>query len=88
MQPQQPARRENITSKTIGKETFLYDIEKGTVHILNSSAQIIWDLCNGQHTSTDMKHALCSRFEFPTNRNMVNDIENTLEAFYNKGLLH
>ena len=88
MYPQQPTRREGVMAKKIGRETFLYDFEKGSVHILNNSAQFIWDLCNGKHTADDILKALKKGFNIPADRDLNNEIRATLTLFHKKGLLH
>ena len=88
MYPQQPTRREGVMAKKIGRETFLYDFEKGSVHILNNSAQFIWDLCNGQHNVDDILNALKKGFNIPADTNLLEEIEATLVVFHKKGLLH
>ena len=88
MQLQQPTRKEGVVARRIGKETFLYDFEKGAVHILNNSAQFIWDLCNGQHTVDDMCKSLKKGFNISADRNLLKEIEATLVVFHTKGLLH
>jgi len=88
MHLQQPTRRNGVMAKRIGKETFLYDLELGSVHILNNSAQFIWDQCTGQHTIEDILKAMKKGFNVPADKNILEEIKATLMVFHDKGLLH
>ena len=42
-----PAARSNVTSVDLEGEGLLYDEERGTWHLLNPTAMVIWRICDG-----------------------------------------
>jgi hypothetical protein len=52
---EKPKAKESVTLQDLGDEVILYDSEKENVHILNNTAYIIWNLCDGQHTIEDIR---------------------------------
>jgi hypothetical protein len=71
----------------MGEETFLYRAETEAIHVLNPTARLIWELCDGEHTLADIEQALRTSFDIPAERNVIADIRQTLELFASKGLL-
>jgi hypothetical protein len=82
-----PNRSPGITMQDIGKEVILYRKEDQAVHVLNQTARVIWDLCDGLHTLVDMEQALRERFKIPDNHDVAGDVQRTLATFQAKGLL-
>lgn len=82
-----PIHKPGITLKDIGGEAMLYSAEEQAVHVLNATARIIWDLCDGQHPPAQMEQEIRARFEVPAQINVLGDIEQTLQVLRSKGLL-
>ena len=82
-----PLRRTDITAKDIGDETLLYSAEEEAIHVLNPTAKLIWELCDGEHSLEEMDQALRASFAVPEEHNVARDIRRTLEVFASKGLL-
>jgi hypothetical protein len=82
-----PIRKSGITVKDIGGEIFLHDNEGKAIHVLNSTAQLIWDLCDGQHTPAEMETVIRERFAVPDGHDVMRDINQTLKTFVAKGIL-
>jgi hypothetical protein len=82
-----PIRRTDIVAKSVGREIILYGSTDEAIHILNPTAKLIWDHCDGEHTLADMEQIIRTRFSVPPERNIKIDISNTLELFAQKGLL-
>ncbi|OGO04183.1 MAG: hypothetical protein A2Y73_05200 [Chloroflexi bacterium RBG_13_56_8] len=82
-----PARKLGVKSKDIGGELVLYEIDGEQIHILNPTAQLIWELCDGEHTPEKMEWAIRENFAVPEGQDVVGDIRRTLETLANKGLL-
>ncbi len=57
-----PIQKKGIMNKQIGDETLLYDMQGGTIHILNKTAHMIWDLCNGHYSEDDIQNELKDTF--------------------------
>ena len=82
-----PVRLSTITQQTIGDETLLLDAKGGTVHVLNTTAQAIWRLCDGEHTQAAIVSELREQFELPSADTVEQDVRHTLNQFLDKGLL-
>ena len=82
-----PTRKPEITVKDIGGETLLYGSNQKILHVLNSTAKLIWDLCDGQHSLAEIEQSLRSNFSVPVDHDVAGDIEKTLEIFASKDLL-
>jgi hypothetical protein len=87
MNTTRPFRKPGITVKDIGGETLLYSGEQEAIHILNPTAQVIWELCDGEHTVEDMEQAIRANFSVAIEHDVTGDIRRTLEVFADKGLL-
>jgi hypothetical protein len=87
MNTTKPIRKPGITVKDIGGETLLYSPEEEAIHVLNPTAQLIWELCNGEHTVEDMEQAIRASFSVDDGRDVIGDIQRTLKVFDGKGLL-
>jgi hypothetical protein len=82
-----PVRKPGITAKDIGGETLLYSAEEEAIHVLNPTAEFIWELCDGEHTVASMEQAIRANFSVTSERDVVGDIRRTLEVFAAKGLI-
>jgi len=82
-----PIRNPDIVVKDIGGETLLYDTGDEAVHVLNPTAELIWELCDGEHTVEDMEQVIRAAFSVPDEHDVGEDIRLTLETFSGKGLL-
>ena len=82
-----PVRKQGITGKDIGGETLLYDLDGDAIHALNRTAQLIWELCDGDHSVEDMEQSIKASFSVDDSHDVSGDIERTLEVFAAKGLL-
>ena len=87
MNTSRPIRKSEITVKDIGGETLLYGNNQKILHVLNSTAKVVWDLCDGQHSLTEIEQALRSNFSVPVDHDVMVDIEKTIESFASKDLL-
>jgi hypothetical protein len=87
MDPIRPVRKSDISIKDIGDETLLYNIDEEAIHILNPTAQLIWELCDGVHTVADIEQTIRTNFSVPAGHDVTADIQRTLAVFTDKGLL-
>lgn len=76
-----------ITQQTIGNETLLLDSTGGAVHVLNATALVIWQLCDGKHTPSAIVSALHAQFDLQGVDTVAEDVKQTLTLFSDKGLL-
>ena len=87
MSPKGPLRKEGILSRKLGDEWMLYDPESGVVHIINATAESVWDLCDGLHGPDEIATSLRDTFEVPDGTPVRKEIDEIIEAFFDKGLL-
>lgn len=75
-----PIRRDNVWVRRSGDENAVYDPQTGTVHLLNETAQAIWELCDGQTEPEEMIRAICDFFGMHPDV-VVEDVERILTEF-------
>ncbi len=82
-----PVRKPCIFVQDIGREVLLYSAQEKVFHILNPTAKIIWELCDGKHTIEDMEQVIRAKFSFSNGHDVMKDIQQTLQTFVGKGVL-
>ena len=82
-----PSRKEGFLREDLGDEILLCDTDSQVIHVLNRTAQLIWELCDGKHSTAEIESALRSRFSMTAERDLKADIQDTLRVFAEKGLL-
>ena len=88
MPSEKPQRRSDLLEKPLGDETLLYDADGGVIHVLNATAQVVWALCDGEHTSEEMAQTLADQFDLGDQFiDLATDVQETLAVFAQKGLL-
>ena len=87
MDASRPVRKPDITVKQVGSEVIVFGRADKEIHVLNATAKLIWDLCDGKHTVEEIEASIRSRFSVPPESNLTEDIQKTLRVFDQKGLL-
>jgi len=87
MKTRKPAQNPDIATKEIGEETLLYGANAEAVHILNPTAKLIWDLCDGKHTIADITQEILDTFSGIEADHANNDVQQTLTVFLEKNLI-
>ncbi|RME99478.1 MAG: PqqD family protein [Chloroflexi bacterium] len=82
-----PLRKPEIIAKDLDGETILYSAGHQQLHILNPTAQVIWELCDGKHSHTDIEQVLRSRFAVAPHADVLTDVKEIITVFAKKGLL-
>jgi hypothetical protein len=80
-------RNADVLRRELGAETVLYTSEMKAVHVLNRTARLIWEMCDGHHTLADMERHLRTRFAVGMDYDLVPDIQAALRALLAKGLV-
>lgn len=65
----------------------LLDAKGGAVHVLNATALVIWQLCDGEHTQNEMVSSLREQFDLQGVDTVESDVSQTLKLLADKGLL-
>lgn len=87
MRRNNPSKREDIVFRKIGDETVLYSTETRLVHILNSTAERVWQLCDGRHNIAKIEEGLGQEFIIEDEDHVRKDIESILTEFEKNKLL-
>jgi len=87
MNTTRPVRTPGIIAQDVGEETLLYSAEGEAIHVLNPTAELIWELCDGEHTVASMEQAIRVSYSVPDGHDVSGDIRRTLGMFAAKGLL-
>ena len=84
---QKPTRKSGLRNENIGNEAVLYNSDQKAIHVLNSTAQVIWELCDGDHTLEDIEQEIRKRFTVPEGYDVISDVRQTLAIFAEKDIL-
>jgi len=76
-----PMQKPGIASRRLGGECLLYDNERGSIHVLNSVAEFVWSLCDGEHDVGEMEAKVREAFEAQPGQEIRDDITSILEEF-------
>ena len=87
MTPSCPLHRSDLLASQLENELVLFDEAEEVVHVLNTTAKLVWELCDAHHTIDDMAQALRAQFAIPSDRDVLADVTETLALFSAKGLL-
>jgi hypothetical protein len=77
----------SVSSKETGSELIVYDANMNSVHILNRTAYLIWELCDGMHTVSDIEKAMRERFLVDNEYDLLRDIDQAVHHLLMNGLL-
>jgi len=87
MTENKPLRKKSILCKRMGQETVLYNKESEAIHVLNPTALLVWDLCDGEHSFEDMEKAIRNEFSVSEEERVSQDIQGVIDRFSKEGLL-
>ena len=82
-----PKVRDDVTVQELGDEILRYDAEKENVHILNGTAQKIWQLCDGSRSMAEIVKELINAYPDQEIGIITNDIKELLEELAAKNLI-
>ena len=82
-----PLRKQDIITKVVGNETILYSSGKRVIHVLNHTAKLVWELCDGSHSIEDMERAMRAKFSFSAECDVEKDVREMLDDFAKTGVL-
>lgn len=81
-----PNPRPEIRIETVDDELVLYDPGTGRAAYLNDSAAVVWKLCDGQRSVSEIT-ALIAREMDGSGRPIGGDVEETIGQFVEAGLV-
>ncbi len=78
---------ENILAKESGDDLMLYDIQKDTIHVLNPTARMIYNLYKKGKPVSEIENIIRKNFQYDEAHDLMNDIEKCLDDLRGKGVL-
>lgn len=81
-----PRRRGEVVQSAGEDGWTIYEPETDSLHVLNTSAKAIWDLCDGQTSAEEMANAVAELTGLPEDSARL-DVDLTLERLKESGLL-
>ena len=85
---ERPKARDDVVFRPLGREWVLYDPGSRKVHVLNATAALVWELCDGEHDAVAMARALRQTVADPPDDDTVReDVADALATFRDEGLL-
>ena len=85
MSAERPKRR-TIDAVKLEGETTLHDLQAKKMYVLNPTASLIWDLCDGDHTLGEITSEIQKRFN-NQDEDIQRDVSRTIKRLTGQGLL-
>lgn len=82
-----PRRRDDMTVRLFGKETVVHDTTKGKIHVLNATASVIWQHCDGDTRLDSLAEHIRGRFATDDTTDVLAEIRRTIGELEQLGLL-
>jgi len=79
--------RRDLSARQVGVDLVLYDSAGREVHVLNSSAAKVFELCDGSHTLEEMAKVLTESFDGIDYVQAYEDVKRILNIFEEKCLM-
>ncbi|MCL4541097.1 MAG: PqqD family protein [Chloroflexi bacterium] len=81
-----PKQAEHVTCTNLEGELVLYDPRAEHVHILNSTAALIWQLCDGIRDKSAIAGEVAEGFG-ASRRDVTRDVVSAIRQLYDAGLV-
>ena len=82
-----PRGRSDVITRDVRSQRVLYDNISHSSHVLNETAEFIWNLCDGEHSLSELAAEVRAYFSVPEDVDLETDILHTLTNLEKKGLL-
>jgi len=82
-----PRSRSDVITRDVRSQRVLYDNLSHSSHVLNETAEFIWNLCDGEHSIAELAVEVRAFFDVPGDVDLEGDIQSTLKILDKKGLL-
>ena len=83
-----PKTRHDLIFRQLDEEWVLYDPEGRQLHVMNSTAAVVWLCCTGERTVDDIVDEVRGAFDEPAARGQVEaDVQKAVADFASRGLL-
>lgn len=81
-----PKRKENIEVREVEDDLILYDPSKDAVYLLNKSAKIIFEMCDGNFSVNEMADIISETLNI-NRKKVIEDLKKTLNEFRKKDIV-
>lgn len=81
-----PVRDKRLVWRDIAGEVVIAESDGRTVHVLNKTASMIWNLADGTRQVKDIVAEVCNRFDVATEQALV-DVEEFCQQLLVAGLI-
>ncbi|PXF56238.1 MAG: hypothetical protein C4B58_14245 [Deltaproteobacteria bacterium] len=78
---------QQIIAKELESELMLYETEKDSVHLLNPTARLVYDLYKKGRDLTEIEQEMQKNFQVDDSRNLRSDLLRCLEELRSKKLI-
>ncbi len=82
-----PLKKDGIMSRKTGDEWVLYDTDEKSVHIVNSTAEFVWSLCDGTNTLKDIADKMRHTFNAPDGADLEKSVDSIIKNFSDLGIM-
>lgn len=87
MDTRKPLRKSDIVSQKIGDECMLYDPSTGSMHVINSTAEFVFNLCDGTKNLGEIEHLMQKTHQISEKHHVRKDLEAILKSFSDLGII-
>jgi len=77
----------NILIKESGDDLMLYDIQKDTIHVLNPTARLIYNLFKEGKSLSEIEIVIRKNFQYDESHDLMNDIKICLDDLRDKEVI-
>ena len=77
-----PQQVPDLQSRPLGDDLLIYAPEQGVVHILNRTARLIWEACDGTQTPLTIERRLKELFAVSGRHLPADDVARTLHELH------
>jgi len=83
-----PRARDDAVFRSLGPEWVIYDPRTRLLHVLNTTAALVWSFCDGSRSPEEIARELTDVLsDLPSESLVVDEVRGVLDAFRNEGLL-
>lgn len=83
-----PRRNAELALRHVDGESLLYDESASRVHVLNATAEFVWQRCDGFHTVEEIAQELRREFDVPEDHPVEADVLSLVASFRELKLLN
>lgn len=65
------ARKENLVVQELDGEVLIYDLDKNKAFCLNETSTLVWQLCDGNKSVSEISETISRKFDLPANEDLV-----------------